>query len=83
VFDISEDSKLLSISWYTAGTHLLDITSSVGTTVGANGPPTAVKELGWFQPVGVDTWSSKMYKGPYVFSNDLNRGLDVYKVPAE
>jgi hypothetical protein len=80
VFDISEDSKLLSISWYTAGTRLLDITSSVGTTVGGNGPPTGVVELGFFMPVGGSSWSSKMHEGPYVYSNDQNRGLDVYKV---
>jgi hypothetical protein len=82
VFDIAEDSKHLSISWYTAGTHWLDITSSVGTTVGDQGPPTGVKQLGWFQPVDGNTWSSKTYKGPYIYSNDLNRGLDVYRIPA-
>jgi hypothetical protein len=79
VFDISDDSKLLSISWYTAGTYLLDITSSVGTTVGDAGAPTGVVQRGWFQPTGGSSWSSKMHEGPYVYSNDQNRGLDIYK----
>jgi hypothetical protein len=82
VFDISDDSKYISISWYTAGTHWLDITSSMGTTVGPNSSPGGVVQLGWFQPTGGNTWSSKTYKGPYIYSNDLNRGLDIYKIVA-
>ncbi|HEX2241187.1 MAG TPA: hypothetical protein VHJ82_08630 [Actinomycetota bacterium] len=78
VLDISEDSTKLSISWYSAGTHYLDISNPVGLTFGSVG--LGLKELGWFIPVNGDSWSSKMYKGPYIYSNDLNRGFDVYKI---
>ena len=78
VFDFSDDGTKISISWYTAGTRYLDITSTTGPTVGGNG--TGVKELGWFIPVDGDSWSSKFHKGPYIYSNDINRGFDVYKI---
>jgi hypothetical protein len=80
VFDISDDSTKISISWYTAGTRYLDISAMVGPTVGPAGSPAGVKELGWFEPVGGSSWSSKMYKGPYIFSNDIRRGFDVYRI---
>lgn len=80
VFDISDDGKTLAISWYTAGTRYLDITNKTGLTVGPNG--NGVKELGWFIPEGGDSWSSKFHKGPYIYSNDINRGFDVYKIDA-
>jgi hypothetical protein len=80
VFSISPDSKRVAISWYTAGTRYLDISQSTGTTVGPNGPPTGVKELGWYEPVGGSSWSSKLFKGPYIYSDDEKRGFDVYKI---
>jgi hypothetical protein len=79
VFDFDESGKHISISWYSAGTRYLDISNPNGPTFGANG--TGVKELGWFQPVGGSSWSSKIYKNPkYIFSNDINRGFDVFQV---
>jgi WD40 repeat protein len=81
VFDVSDDGKTLAISWYSAGTRYLDITNMTGVTFGENG--NGVKELGWFIPDGGSSWSSKFHKGPYIYSNDINRGLDVYKITAE
>ena len=78
VFDISDDGKTLAISWYTAGTRYLDITNKTGFTVGPNG--NGVTELGWFIPQDGDSWSSKFHKGPYIYSNDINRGFDVYRI---
>ena len=72
VFEISPDSKRIVISWYTAGTRLLDITD-----------PTMITELGWFIPEGGDSWSSKFHPRmdkTWVFSNDINHGFDVYKI---
>lgn len=81
VFDISDDGNRLAISWYTAGTRYLDISNKSGLGFGTmgNGP----HEIGWFIPEEGDTWSSKLYKGPYIYSNDLNRGFDVYKITGE
>ncbi len=81
VFDISDDGTKLAISWYTAGTRYLDISNKVGVTVGAEG--NGVTELGWFIPEDGDSWSSKFHKGPYIYSNDINRGFDVYKITAK
>jgi hypothetical protein len=78
VFDISDDGTKLAISWYTAGTHYLDISNMTGVTVGEQG--VGVTELGWFIPEGGDSWSSKFHKGPYIYSNDIARGFDVYKI---
>ena len=72
VFEISDDSKTIVISWYTAGTRLLDVSN-----------PAAITELGWFIPEGGDSWSSKFHPrlgATWVFSNDINHGFDVYKI---
>lgn len=72
VFEISADSKTIVISWYTAGTRLLDVSN-----------PAAITELGWFIPEGGDSWSSKFHPrlgARWVFSNDINHGFDVYEI---
>lgn len=80
VFDIADDGKKVAISWYTAGTRLLDVSNMVGVAFGENNTG-GVAELGWFQPAGGNSWSSKFYKGEkYVFSNDIERGFDVLQV---
>ena len=79
VFDISPDGKRLAISWYTAGTRYLDISNMTGATFGEQNTG-GVKELGWFIPQGGDSWSSKFNKGPYIYSNDIARGFDVFKI---
>ncbi|HEX2241188.1 MAG TPA: hypothetical protein VHJ82_08635 [Actinomycetota bacterium] len=81
VFDISDDGTRLAISWYRAGTRYLDISTKEGIGFGTMGP--GPHEIGWFIPEDGDTWSSKLYKGPYIYSNDLNRGFDVYKITGE
>ncbi|HVF53400.1 MAG TPA: hypothetical protein VNC78_07290 [Actinomycetota bacterium] len=78
VMDVSPDGTHLAVSWYSAGTRYLDITNMTGVTIGANG--NGVKEVGWFIPEGGDSWSSKFYKGPYIYSNDILRGFDVFKI---
>ncbi len=78
VFDISDDGKRVAISWYTAGTRYLDVSNPTGATFGESG--TGVKELGWFMPEGGESWSSKFHKGKYIYSNDINRGFDVFKI---
>jgi hypothetical protein len=72
VFEISPDSKTIVISWYTAGTRLLDVSN-----------PSMITELGWFMPEDGNSWSSKFHPRmdeTWVFSNDVNHGFDVYKI---
>jgi hypothetical protein len=80
VFDFDEDGSHISISWYSAGTRYLDISSYTGLTVGANTTPGGVTEAGWFMPDGGVTWASKIYKGPYIYSNDEQRGFDIFRI---
>ncbi|MGH2730488.1 MAG: LVIVD repeat-containing protein [Actinomycetota bacterium] len=83
VFDISDDSKKIAISWYTAGTRYLDVSNPHGFTVGGNGA--GIVELGWFIPEGGDSWSSKFHprNENYIYSNDILRGFDAYKIVTE
>ena len=81
VFEISDDSTKIAISWYTLGTRYLDITTAIGLTVGANRAPTGIKECGWFVPEGGSSWSSKFSTDQkFITSNDINRGFDIYKI---
>ena len=80
VFDFDAKGEAISISWYTAGTRYLKIGDGVGAAFGPNSAGN-VSEAGWFRPDGGSSWSSKIYKDPnYIFSNDINRGFDVFKV---
>lgn len=83
VFDISDDGKYVSISWYSAGTRYLDVSAYTGVTVGETSTPGGVVELGYFLPDGGSSWSSKFHKGPYIYSNDQQRGFDVFKITAK
>ena len=79
VMDVSDDGKKLAISWYSSGTRYLDISNTLGATLGENG--TGIKELGWFIPEGSSSWSSKFHPSEkYIYSNDIKRGLDVYQI---
>ena len=80
VFDLSDDGKTLAISWYSAGTRVLDISAMTGIAFGENAAG-GVSEIGWFQPDGGSSWSSKIHEGDkYIFSNDIQRGFDVLQV---
>jgi hypothetical protein len=83
VFDISDDGKQVAISWYSAGTRVLDVEAMSGAAFGEHNTG-GISELGWFMPDGGVSWSSKFYKGTkYVFSNDIQRGFDVMQVTAK
>jgi hypothetical protein len=60
------------------GTRYLDISDPHGLTFGPFG--VGIREQGWFIPEGANSWASKIHRGPWVYSNDLNRGFDVYRV---
>jgi hypothetical protein len=80
VFDISDDGTQVAISWYSAGTRHLDVSAMMGIAFGEQGGG-GVTELGYFMPDGGSSWSSKFHKGTkYIFSNDIQRGFDVFKV---
>lgn len=84
VFDISDDSTKVAISWYTVGTRYLDISSAIGATVGPNRAPTGITECGWYIAKDADSWASKFGPGDrWIFSSDIVRGFDIFKITAE
>ena len=80
VFDFDAKGEAISISWYTAGTRYLKIGDGTGAAFGDSSAGN-ITEAGWFRPTGGSSWSSKIYKDPnFIFSNDINRGFDIYQV---
>lgn len=84
--------KLMTIAWYDAGVRVVDVSGLAGISVGLT-PETGnvglgMKEIGYFQMANADTWSAKTNKierdgSFYLFGNDMNRGLDVYRYDAK
>ncbi|HVE63804.1 MAG TPA: hypothetical protein VNB94_08395 [Mycobacteriales bacterium] len=73
VLDYSPDGSTFSNAGYAAGVRIVSTKSLVGS-------PT---ELAYFTANDANTWSAKTYKNPkYLFANDLNRGLDVFRYDA-
>jgi hypothetical protein len=84
--------KLMTIAWYNAGVHVVDVSGLAGVSVG--GLPSAgnvgvgMKEIGSYVAPDAFTWSAKTNRiakdgSFYLFGNDMNRGLDVYRFDAQ
>lgn len=80
--------KIMTIAWYNAGVRVIDISGLAGVSVGAapevGNVGAGMKEIGYYYFPNSDTWSAKTNKFAkdgsfYLFGNDMNRGLDVYK----
>ena len=71
VFWQAPDQNRLTTAWYGRGTRVVDFSN-----------PAAPKELAWFVPTDGDTWSAKPHNG-YIYSGDINRGLDVFRYTGE
>jgi hypothetical protein len=71
VFWQAPDQNRLTTAWYGRGTRVVDFSD-----------PVHPKQLGWFVPTGADTWSAKPHNG-YIYSGDINRGLDVFRYTGE
>lgn len=56
------------IGWYSAGVMLIDFSDATNPRI-----------LDQYQPAGVNTWSSR-YQNGYVFTGDINRGMEVLKI---
>lgn len=81
VFDISRDGKRVAASWHTGGVRYLDITKTSGATFGETSTsPEGAREIGWYLGPGADHFTAKFYKGPYIYTVDLNRGLEVLRI---
>ncbi len=83
--------KLMSIAWYEAGVRVVDVSGLVGVSLGltpdVGNIGMGMKEIGYYTMPNADTWSAKTNKiekdgSFYLFGNDMNRGLDVYRFDA-
>ena len=82
VFDISKDGTKVAASWHSAGIRYLDITKANGATLGEESTGAdGVEQLGWYLgPGAADHFTAKFHRGPYVYSVDLNRGLEILEI---
>jgi len=71
VFWQAPDQDRLVTAWYGRGVRVLDYSD-----------PRDVKELASFIPSGTNMWAAKPHNG-YVFTGDLNRGMDVLRPTGE
>jgi hypothetical protein len=85
------EQELMTIAWYNAGVRVVDISGLAGVSVGVdetqgNLTP-GMREVGYYYFPDSDTWSVKTNAiepdgSFYMYGNDLNRGLDVYRFDA-
>lgn len=70
---------LVAVGWYEQGTRILDVSN-----------PSNIRQVGYFMPVETQTWAayfnevseSPLGAGTYVYTLDLVRGMDVFKINA-
>ena len=81
VFDIHEDSALMTIAFYNGGVRVVDLSGLVGVSLGKAG--LGMKQLGYYRFPDSDTWAVKAPEvsrdGFYLYGNDQARGFDVYR----
>ena len=89
VFDIHDDTDMMTIAYYQGGVHVVDLSGLVGVALGNRG--VGMKQLGYYyfedKAAGgraSDTWAVKapvMTRDGsfYLYGNDQNRGFDVYR----
>ena len=85
------EQKLMTIAWYNAGVRVVDISGLMGVSVGVDesigNVGMGMREIGYYYFPNSDTWSVKTNKiekdgSFYLYGNDLERGLDVYRFDA-
>ncbi|HEX2025538.1 MAG TPA: hypothetical protein VHH92_03990, partial [Actinomycetota bacterium] len=85
------EEKVMTIAWYNAGVRVVDISGLVGLSAGvdetAGNVGVGMRELGYAYFPNSDTWSVKTNRiepdgSFYLYGNDLNRGLDIYRFDA-
>ncbi len=88
VFDIHEDQKVMTIAWYNGGVHVVDLSGLAGVSIGDQQVTGAgMKEIGYYRIQGGESWSAKTpaisRNGDFhLYSNDIERGLDIFKFTA-
>ncbi|HEX2031940.1 MAG TPA: PA domain-containing protein [Actinomycetota bacterium] len=81
-------TRVMSIGWYIAGTRVVDWSnpSNPVEVAAAVMPDESIPGDEEGEPPFVaqtNTWSSKFYKGPYVYAGDIGRGFDIFRWSGE
>ena len=89
VFDIHEREGIMTIAYYNGGVRVVDISNLVGIALGDDTSITGagMREIGFYRTGNADSWSAKTPKIQgngdfFLYGNDINRGLDIYKFNA-
>ena len=81
VFDISRDGKRVAASWHTGGVFYVDISKTAGATFGTTLPASeGARQIASYLGPGADHFTAKFYKGPFIYTIDYKRGLEVLKI---
>jgi hypothetical protein len=90
VFDIHEDEAIMTMSFYGGGVRVVDLSGLVGASLGGNG--LGMREIAYHRFDDSNSWSAKMVDVEVaedgsvtgtVYSNDIDRGIDVYELDAD
>jgi hypothetical protein len=84
VFQLHEDAQVMTIAYYNGGVRVVDYSDLAGISLGENNPGGGMKQIGFYRLEDADTWSAKttpITRGEpfYLYGNDINRGLDIYR----
>lgn len=88
VFDIHEKQQVMTIAYYNGGVRVVDISGLEGIGLGSTSlTGEGMKEIGSYMTENADSWSAKTPRidkrgNFYLYGNDMNRGLDVYRFEA-
>ena len=89
VFDIHEDEQIMTIAYYMGGVRVVDLSGlgAVNLSQGDQAPLGGMREIGHYVTENANTWSAKTPAiepdGDFwLYGNDMNRGLDVYRYEA-
>jgi hypothetical protein len=89
VFRIYPEQNLMTIAFYNGGVRVVDLSGLAGISLGSNQlVGDGLREIGHFQFADANTWAAKTpgfaEDGSfYLFGNDMNRGMDIYRFDAD
>ncbi|HEX2087806.1 MAG TPA: hypothetical protein VHF89_19125 [Solirubrobacteraceae bacterium] len=91
VFDIHEDQQLMTIAYYMGGVRVVDLSGladlPIGVGQGEHEVPGAMRQIGHYVFPDANAWSAKTPviepDGDfYLYADDINRGLDIFRFDA-
>ena len=88
VFDIHEDEQIMTISYYNGGVHVVDLSGLTGISLADQQiAGDGMTEIGYYRIEGGESWAAKTPQisrtGDFhLYSNDIERGMDIFKFTA-